>query len=154
MGDVHKEPRCLSSGREKEKGLEKIFGVVSTKRMLELFEIQSQSVSFLMHPCILYVRNGIHILLYSTYIQAVTKRTYLKHLKRRSRCRLDPQLLTLPNWIAWLSRLRQEEKCYEWLRMLREDKAIHAGIIAVEVDGVLGQLGHGGWVSTVLKLWI
>ena len=92
-----------------------------------------------------------------TYIQAVTKRTYLKHLKWRSRCRLDPQLLTLPNWIAWLSRLRQEEKCYEWLRMLREDKAIHAGIIAVEVDGVLGQLGHGWWVSTVstvLKLWI
>ena len=87
MGDVHKEPRCLSSGREKEKGLEKIFGLVSTKRMLELCEIQSQSVSFHM-------------------------------------------------------------------RMLREDKAIHAGIIAVEVDGVLGQLGHGWWVSTVLKLWI
>ena len=65
MGDVHKEPRCLSSGREKEKGLEKIFGLVSTKRMLELFEIQSQSVSFHMHPCILYIRNGIHILLCS-----------------------------------------------------------------------------------------
>lgn len=28
----------------------------------------------------------------------------------------------------------QEEKCYEWLRMLREDKAIHAGIIAVEAE--------------------
>ena len=63
MGDVHKEPRCLSSGREKEKGLEKIFGLVSTKRMLELFEIQSQSVSFLMHPCIYIIfKNGIHIL--------------------------------------------------------------------------------------------
>ena len=128
--------------------------------MLELFEIQSQSVSFLMHPCMyiiyiyiydtVYTFSHIHI----TYIQVITKRTYLNHLKRRSRCRLDPQLLTLPNWIAWLSRLRQEEKCYEWLRMLREDKAIHAGIIAVEVDGVLGQLGHGWWVSTVLKLWI
>eukprot|EP00435_Cladocopium_sp_Y103_P025583 s1500_g6.t1 len=28
----------------------------------------------------------------------------------------------------------QEEKCYEWLRMLREDKAVHAGIIAVEAE--------------------
>lgn len=64
MGDVHKEPRCLSSGREKEKGLEKIFGLVSTKRMLELFEIQSQSVSFLMHPC-MYIIVYIYTIRYT-----------------------------------------------------------------------------------------